>query len=105
MAIRHGIILSQEEEKRRYLIRHLLILPGVHIETYQNLFGTNILEDFPLLLAWLEEGYLTYTKGENAEPIYLTLTPKGLGLSDYLGPQLISENIQKKMEEWENVHK
>lgn len=101
----HGIILSQEEEKRRYLIRHLLILPGVCIEKYQNLFGTNLLEDFPLLLTWLEEEYLTYTKDKKAELIYLTLTPKGLGLSDYLGPQLISENIQKKMEEWENVHK
>ena len=32
---------------------------------------------------------------------YIGLTLEGLGLSDYIGLQLISEEIRKKMLEWE----
>ena len=32
---------------------------------------------------------------------YIGLTEEGLGLSDYLGPQLISEEVRKRMLEWE----
>ncbi len=36
---------------------------------------------------------------------WLTLTEEGLGLSDCLGPELISPEIRKKMEEWDDIHK
>lgn len=111
--ISHGILLSEEEEKRRYVIRHLLIFPGLDIKNYQKAFGSPVLKDFPILSQWLEAGYITCTDKTKAEkarkqerlPIYLAPTEKGLGLSDYLGPQLISGSIQKRMEEWENAHK
>ena len=32
---------------------------------------------------------------------YIGLTTEGMGLSDYIGPQLVSEEIMKKMLEWE----
>ena len=45
---------------------------------------------------WLEEHYI----GQD----YIGLTLEGLGFSDYIGPQLISEEIRKKMLEWERAN-
>jgi len=123
--VTHGIALSQEEQKRRYVIRHLLIRPGLDIGRYREHFGTEILEDFPLLSEWIGEGYLARqcTPDEvgircgsglrdaccdpaqrKAESGWLVLTDDGLALSDYLGPQLISREISEKMAEWETMH-
>ncbi len=92
--IAHGILLSEEELKRRYVIRHLFIRPGLKQTRYQEIFGGQVMEEFPLLYKWEESGYLE--RGE-----YLFLTDSGLELSDYLGPQLISPEIRKEMAEWE----
>ena len=97
--IKHGIFLTPEEIKRRYIIRHLLILPGLPIEQYKKKFQTQAIEDFPLLARWTQEGLLDYHQ-ENGET-FLALTEEGMGLSDYLGPQLISEEVRRKMEEWD----
>lgn len=130
LQIRHGIWLSEEEEKRRYVIRHLLIRPGLPMERYQAHFGTEAMEDFPLLKGWIQEGYLAFHRmgpdgcgyaggecyegdaGESREAVssvggkemgetFLALTEEGLALSDYLGPQLISPAIRRRMEAWE----
>lgn len=101
-AVTHGIVLSREEQKRRYAIRHLLIRPGLDIGRYREHFGTEILEDFPLLSEWIGEGYLVQLR--KAKSDWLVLTDDGLGLSDYLGPQLISKEIGAKMAEWEAAH-
>lgn len=100
--VTHGIVLSREEQKRRYVIRHLLIRPGLDIGRYREHFGTEILEDFPLLSEWIGEGYLVQLR--KAESGWLVLTDDGLGLSDYLGPQLISREVSEKMAEWEAAH-
>lgn len=100
--ITHGILLTEEEMKRRYLIRHLLIRPGLDIRRYRESFGREALTDFPLLQEWAEQGYVeTVSKTEGD---YLTLTKSGLGLSDYLGPQLISGDVREKMKKWEAVY-
>lgn len=100
--ITHGILLSDEEQKRRYAIRHLFIRPGLPLGRYEGHFGSRTMEDFPVLSRWLEEGFAQErTQGDGR---YLALTEKGLGLSDYLGPQLISSRIQSAMEEWEENH-
>ena len=96
--ITHGIFLSKEEEKRRYVIRHVLIHPGLPIDKYRQYFGTEAVEDYPVLTRWLEAGFLSY------EGDYLALTKKGMALSDYLGPQLISMDIGRRMEEWDELH-
>ncbi len=100
--ITHGILLSEEEIKRRYVIRHVLIKPGLPLKNYQEQFGSQAMEDFPLLKDWIEEGYAGLYDHEDAgeTKTYLALTEKGLGLSDYLGPQLISPEVRKAMEEW-----
>lgn len=60
--ISHGIFLSKEEEKRRYVIRHLLIRPGLPIKRYRNCFGTEVLQDFPLISCWQEQGLSQWKK-------------------------------------------
>lgn len=95
--VTHGFLLSEEEQKRRYIIRHLLIYPGLKEEEYFRHFGSRAAEDFPLLEEWMEKGYLV--RGD-----FLALTGLGLGLSDYLGPQMISAQVRQKMEEWEEKH-
>ncbi len=98
--ITHGILLSSEEIKRRFVIRHLLIRPGLPLEAYRRRFGSDVMEDFPLLQSWTDDGYVRKNRAE----AYLTLTEKGLALSDYLGPQLISPQIRKAMKEWEESY-
>lgn len=97
--ITHGIRLSEDEVKRRYVIRHLLIRPGVEKEVYRQKFGGDLLEDFPLVLQWIREGLAS-----EGEVGYVALTDRGIGLSDYLGPMLISRDVQKKMDQWEEAH-
>ena len=99
MEITHGMILSQEEIKRRYVIRHLLIRPGLDRRRYQEVFGEDVLEAFSILRAWIEQGYVTLESDG-----FLTLTETGLGISDYLGPQLISPAVARAMHEWEVIH-
>ena len=82
-----------------YVIRHVLIRPGVKEEWYQERFKSRILEDFPQIARWMEEGFAAREEGN-----YLVLTDKGMGLSDYLGPQLISKAVLEAMREWEEDH-
>ena len=44
---------------------------------------------------WIQEGYFSEKDG------MITLTETGMGLSDMLGPELISEKIKNRMLEWE----
>lgn len=104
--ITHGIFLSDEEVKRRYVIRHLFIRPGLPLGLYREVFKSHAAEDFPVLKIWMERGFAekkTQTEGRRQEE-FLVLTDKGMGLSDYLGPQLISADIRHAMEEWEECH-
>lgn len=104
----HGILLTEEELKRRYVIRHLLIRPGLHLGRYREQFGSGAEEDFPLLADWLERGFVEKKRcGEQSggkQEDYLVLTDAGLELSDYLGPQLTSPQVRQDMEEWEVIH-
>ena len=108
--VRHGILLSEEEIQRRYLIRHLLIYPGVDIQKYESCFGSGLMEDFPVLQDWMEQGWIRWNGSqekkvqEKGGGKFLALTQTGLGLSDFLGPRLISPGIQRAMEEWEEMY-
>lgn len=95
LSVKNGILLSEDEWKRRYVIRHLLMLPGISQQAYRSAFGSELSDDFPLIPKWLARGWLR----EDADLI--GLTEEGLGLSDYIGPQLISEAVMEKMLAWE----
>lgn len=101
--ITHGIFLSEEEEKRRYVIRHLFIYPGLDLKKYEKESGSSALEDFPVLRRWMEEGYLELVRSPSQ--VFLALTEEGLGYSDHLGPQLISPQVRARMEQWEVEHR
>ena len=130
LAATHGILLSEEEMRRRYVIRHLLIRPGISKEAYRKAFGRELAEDFPVLGEWMERGWIAEgnqdaegnrgaegnqdveenrgaegNRGrEGKEASLYSLTKEGLGLSDYIGPMLISEDIRDRMLEWEREH-
>lgn len=97
-SIPFGFLLSEDEVRRRYVIRHLFILPGLKKSGYYSRFHSQAMVDFPLLKEWQDSGYL---KGGGD---YYSLTEEGLGLSDWLGPQLISPDVRRKMEEWDAEH-
>ena len=90
--ITHGYILNEEEQKRRYVMKHILTRPGVCLKEYEKIYGGELLQDFKQLVLWEEQGFATKQNG------YFGLTDKGLGLSDYLGPMLISREIKEKMQ-------
>lgn len=102
--ITHGILLSEEERKRRYLIRHLLIQPGLSLDEYQKVFATAAMEEFPILNDWRKSGYVrlqeNHKEQRKQKETFLSLTPEGMGLSDYLGPMLISEEVLALMKTW-----
>lgn len=90
--ITHGFLLSPEEEKRRYAIRHVLFGRGICLSDYRMHFGSEAEQDFPLLLDWVRSGYAVMEDG------FLSLTEQGFSLSDYLGPQLVSDQVRGLME-------
>lgn len=91
MEIRHGYFLSEEEQKRRYVIKNILFACGLSRQEYEAAFSSDAAEDFPILCEWVRHGYAIEQEGK------WTLTENGFSLSDYLGPMLISDDVRKKM--------
>lgn len=92
--ITHGFLLSENEQKRKYIIKNLFHSSGLPLTPYDTLFGGSVKEDFPILKQWITKGYAYQTEDT------LFLTTEGMELSDYLGPMLISPEVKKRMEEW-----
>ncbi len=90
----YGYVLNEEEEKRRYVIRHILFGRGICRDGYRRHFQREAEEDFPLLAEWVCQGYAVLKDG------HISLTEEGFALSDYLGPQLMSREVRQRMEEW-----
>lgn len=94
---KYGIKLSEDDRKRRYLIKSLLKAEGLHLQDYANLFQENILEAFPELNS-LEKMQLAIQDNQK-----ITLTSEGLAYSDLLGHWFISDPVKTKMQEY--IHK
>ena len=104
LAVPYGIVLSEDEEKRRYSAKHLLFGPGISLDAYRSRFGTEPEADFPFLRQWKEQGLAleeerTQETGERG--LILGLTEEGIGWSDALGPEFISSEVRRKMEEFQ----
>ncbi len=93
LQVRHGYVLSEDEQRRRYVIKNILFGCGLDKKEYQQLFGGEPEQDYPVLKQWLKKGMAVVT----ADRMYLT--EEGVGFSDYLGPMLISEEVREKMEQ------
>lgn len=83
--IRHGYLLSPEEQRRRFVIKNVLFDSGLSKEDYTAAFSGDVEADFPVLREWMARGYAVETEG------VIRLTEEGFSLSDHLGPMLVSE--------------
>jgi oxygen-independent coproporphyrinogen-3 oxidase len=91
----HGLRLSPDEQRRRYLIMSLLQAQGVSLLDYQRQFDGSPFDDVPELEElhnrhWLDRS----TNG------MLRLTDLGLENSDLAGPLLYSAYVRSRLEEF-----
>ncbi|MGN7415452.1 STM4012 family radical SAM protein [Paenibacillus sp. SAF-068] len=92
----HGIVLSREEQRRRFILKALLHREGLTLSDYQQRFGTDVMSDYAWLAELLTEGMAQLEIDEDKQ--VLRLTEEGLGYSDAIGDWLISAEIREQME-------
>lgn len=92
--VKNGYLLSEEEMRRRYVIKNILFGKGIDLEDYFKHFASDPRADYPILQEWQKQGY-----AEEKQP-YFGLTEEGFACSDYLGPMLISKEVSEKMKAW-----
>ena len=90
--IRHGIQLSQREQKIRYVIKSILNADGLDLARYQTRFGSTAQQDIPKLDTLIEAGYLVHTQS------HLIPTTLGFERADAMGPFLISTTVKNTMQ-------
>jgi oxygen-independent coproporphyrinogen-3 oxidase len=91
----YGITLGPAEQRRRWVIKTLLRSEGLSPGAYSVRFGGCVFQDMPQLED-LEQRQLA-RKTED----HLTLTPRGLELSDAIGVWLYSAAVVERMETFE----
>lgn len=92
--ISYGYLLSDEEIRRRYVIKNILTSRGIFVSEYMKKFNSNIFEDYDILQSFIDDKHLL----KNGDRLYLS--EEGLALSDAIGPLLISEEVSSRMKEW-----
>jgi oxygen-independent coproporphyrinogen-3 oxidase len=92
-----GVRLDAEEQRRRFLIKSLLRVPGLDLQAYQDRFESTVENDFPQL-AELMELELGVCHGR-----MLRLTAEGLSWSDVIGPWLYSTKVTSRMDALELI--
>lgn len=90
----HGIRLSLDEQRRRFVILSLLQVSGLKLSRYSERFGSNVQADLPELANIEQRGWL------DASADCLRLTPEGIENSDVVGPMLYSELGRSRMREF-----
>ncbi|MDF1754404.1 MAG: STM4012 family radical SAM protein [Verrucomicrobiales bacterium] len=92
-----GCHLTEEERKRRFVMKSLLRIGGLVLADYEKQFGSDAIADFPELsdLIALNLGILS--------PRILQLNDSGFERSDTIGPWLFSTSVTSKMEDYELV--
>jgi oxygen-independent coproporphyrinogen-3 oxidase len=88
----YGIRLDDNDQKRRYLIKSLLHIDGLNLEAYRHRFATDALADFPEIAELLRLGLCECDEQQ------LIPTSKGLTYSDLIGPWLVSQSVQQRMD-------
>jgi oxygen-independent coproporphyrinogen III oxidase len=90
----YGIRLSEDDRRRRYLIKSILKAQGLERTHYREVFGTDAGSDFPDLDTLLQLG-LAQQEGN-----FLRLTAEGMAHSDLIGHWFISPEVGHKMQEY-----
>lgn len=83
----HGIRMSADERRRRYLLQSLLHFTGLDMAAYTREFASDAFADSPQLKELLELDFARLDGG------VLTLTPAGMEQSDAIGPWLYSPAV------------
>ncbi|MFZ6766736.1 STM4012 family radical SAM protein [Undibacterium sp. Di26W] len=94
MTAGYGIRLSEDDRKRRYLIKSLLKIEGLDEAHYQSLFGKTVHADFPELATLMEIGLAQEQAGR------MQLHGDGMAYSDLIGHWFISPEVKHKMQEY-----
>ena len=92
----YGIILNEEDQKRRYLIKSLLHGEGLNAARYRELFLSDVFTEFPELPQLIDAELFCVTGDDE-----IKLTPSGMELSDSIGPWLYSQTIDRLMKVYE----
>lgn len=90
----HGVVLEEEDRRRRYVIMSLLTCQGLELAAYGRRFATDALVDVPELASLVELELATLDAGE------LRLTSAGLERSDAIGPFLRSARVDALMRDY-----
>ncbi|WP_248928702.1 STM4012 family radical SAM protein [Paenibacillus hamazuiensis] len=90
----YGIVLSEAEQRRRYVLKAILHSDGLSLNDYSARYGGSALEDHAELVLLLQSGWADLDAGD------LRLTDEGLAYSDAIGDRLISAEIRARMEEY-----
>ena len=94
--IRHGCLLDEEDQKRRYLILSLLQRDGIIRNDYRKRFGCDVFFEFAELFELQNRGLLIVDKNR------IRLTDEGIAQSDRIGPWLYSYQTRQRMKESEH---
>lgn len=92
----YGIALSDEEQRRRWLIQSLLQHEGLILADYRARFASDAWADFGAELAELRDHELVESHDDRVIP-----TARGLAWSDAIGPWLYSEPVRAASREFE----
>lgn len=88
----YGFILSETEQKRRFILKALLHREGLELAAYKQRFGTDATEEHPDLDELVHIGFAA------AEDGILRLTTLGMAYSDAIGDEFISGEVRALME-------
>jgi coproporphyrinogen III oxidase-like Fe-S oxidoreductase len=91
----YGFVLDAAEQRRRWLILSLLSDDGLDVAAYRKRFASAPATDFPVLGELESHGFATIT-GD-----VLRLTGEGLARADAIGPWLFSDDVRRKMTEYQ----
>jgi oxygen-independent coproporphyrinogen-3 oxidase len=87
----YGFVLSDDEQRRRWLILSLLSDDGLDLAAYHRRFAALPETDFPELAELAARGFAV------RDTDVLRLTPEGLARADAIGPWLFSDEVRREM--------
>ena len=89
---RNGFILSQEEQRQRFIIKNLMYYMGLDKAEYKRRFGESP-DNVPLFRQLAERQWI-----EDTDNGRVCLTSEGMAYSDYIGQLFITPEIRELME-------
>jgi oxygen-independent coproporphyrinogen-3 oxidase len=91
----YGFRLDGAEQRRRFVIQSLLQVEGLDFAAYRARFGSEAIDDLPVLARLEDRGMAT------RDGARLRLTEMGLEMSDIIGPALYSTRVRGLMKSYQ----